>query len=658
MGQIQVSGFVKSLRENTTIYSPIIESITNSIYAVNKTGRTDGYVSIKIIRNDQETLDNSKSEVIGFENEDNGIGFNKENRDSFDTAFSKLKQEYGGKGIGRFIFLKYFETVFVESVFINEKNEYKKRTFEFSKNSDTDIISKEKELKTNEKDTKTKIIFKNLNPRKQFREKNLSTIAKVIFEKILMYFVDEGSNTPQIKLLDEDGESIVLNKYLKDSDQIQRLTDEKFILQDEEKKEIEFTVNIFKIYSPGNQNNKISLLANKIEVEDISMGLIDKIFSEQFVETEGDFEKKYIVKAYITSNFLDKRVSNERTKFDFPDGSASQSKHIFGKQITKKDILEKSIEIVKNNLNTTIKTLSDRRNEHIQTFLDKNPFYKSAKSNVDYSSLSIRPSNKELDQAFHKAQYENRTKVRIEVDNILEKNGFDKEEKLRDVIQQLNQANKEELARYVSERKVILDFLEKALEAKESEKHKKEELLHSIIHPMRTNSDEIDYENHNLWIIDERLNFTNYISSDEPLESKKRPDIIAVRMDNEYSNPITIYELKRPGRDDFVDNPKDDPTLQIVNYRNRIASGELKTPKNRPINVFNTTPFYGYIICELTLKVKNWLEFTKNYTKTPDNDGYFLYHPNINMHIEVISWDKLLRDAKQRNEVFFKKLGF
>jgi hypothetical protein len=29
----------------------------------------------------------------------------------------------------------------------------------------------------------------------------------------------------------------------------------------------------------------------------------------------------------------------------------------------------------------------------------------------------------------------------------------------------------------------------------------------------------------------------------------------------------------------------------------------------------------------------------------------------MNMYIEVISWDKLLKDAKQRNDIFFKKLG-
>ena len=61
----------------------------------------------------------------------------------------------------------------------------------------------------------------------------------------------------------------------------------------------------------------------------------------------------------------------------------------------------------------------------------------------------------------------------------------------------------------------------------------------------------------------------NYVSSDKPLDGgvTERPDLlvfdkpILFRGDNEASNPITVFEFKKPGRDDFV-NPsskEDDP---------------------------------------------------------------------------------------------------
>src|SRR3546814_13086947 len=87
----------------------------------------------------------------------------------------------------------------------------------------------------------------------------------------------------------------------------------------------------------------------------------------------------------------------------------------------------------------------------------------------------------------------------------------------------------------------------------------------------RKDSEELNYDAHNLWILDERLNFTSYVSSDKPLQALNgdRPDItvynrrVAFRGDHEASNPITIFEFKRPQRDDFAEpSSKADPVQQ------------------------------------------------------------------------------------------------
>ncbi len=44
-------------------------------------------------------------------------------------------------------------------------------------------------------------------------------------------------------------------------------------------------------------------------------------------------------------------------------------------------------------------------------------------------------------------------------------------------------------------------------------------------------------------------------------------------------------------------------------------------------------------------------------THTSDYDGYFGYNKNFQAYIEVISFDRLLNSAKQRNRAFFDKLG-
>jgi len=156
------------------------------------------------------------------------------------------------------------------------------------------------------------------------------------------------------------------------------------------------------------------------------------------------------------------------------------------------------------------------------------------------------------------------------------------------------------------------------------------------------------------------------VSSDLPLDGAKseRPDLliynkrILFRGDNEASNPITIFEFKRPQRGDFV-NPSsnEDPVQQIVRYVNNIRDGVFKTPEGRKILVADNTPFYGYVVCDLTPKVERWLELEKNFKPMPDRLGWFHWLDNINLYIEVISWDKVLKDAKMRNHVFFHKLG-
>lgn len=153
-------------------------------------------------------------------------------------------------------------------------------------------------------------------------------------------------------------------------------------------------------------------------------------------------------------------------------------------------------------------------------------------------------------------------------------------------------------------------------------------------------------------------------SAQAPTFKGSRTDItvfdkrVAFRGENEASNPITIFEFKKPERDDFV-NPssKEDPVQQIIRYANQIRDGKFKTPKGREILVNENTPFYGYVVCDLTQKVKTWLEREKNFTPMPDGLGWFTWFPNNRLYMEVLSWDKVLKDAEMRNKIFFNKLG-
>jgi hypothetical protein len=150
------------------------------------------------------------SDIENFEVEDNGIGFTPANRESFDTLYSDFKMTEGGKGFGRFICLKYFDNVHVDSVYAEEKT-FKRRTF--SMGNESDIIINEKVSDAAQKSTGTVVKLSGLKDGKAI-DKKLSTIARNLVEKLLPSFLVKTPVCPQITLAEADGgESICLNDW-------------------------------------------------------------------------------------------------------------------------------------------------------------------------------------------------------------------------------------------------------------------------------------------------------------------------------------------------------------------------------------------------------------------------------------------------------------
>jgi hypothetical protein len=70
---------------------------------------------------------------------DNGIGMDDENFDSFNTSFSPHRESEGGKGLGRFTWLKAFERVDIDTVFLDPiSKEPIRRKFVFDEKYDPD----------------------------------------------------------------------------------------------------------------------------------------------------------------------------------------------------------------------------------------------------------------------------------------------------------------------------------------------------------------------------------------------------------------------------------------------------------------------------------------------------------------------------------------
>ena len=174
--------------------------IVNAIQAIDESGRRDGKVSIRTQRNSQTELDGSLPEVHSFEIEDNGIGFTDAHRDSFDTLYTDLRIEEGGKGFGRFTCLKYFEDLHVKSVY-RDGSRFKGRSFSMGKAND--IIVHEK-VTVSEKEEPGTGVTLSIMKKGRFFDKTLPTIARNLVERLLPYFITQDYVCPEIVLSEQD----------------------------------------------------------------------------------------------------------------------------------------------------------------------------------------------------------------------------------------------------------------------------------------------------------------------------------------------------------------------------------------------------------------------------------------------------------------------
>lgn len=200
MSKINIDRIVKDIKSKTTSLTPVIEAVCNSIDAIGPE-RTDGIIDIIVKRSGQKSLEldstHTLSDIMAIDIIDNGIGFTEENKDSFDTYRSGFKMSKGGKGFGRFMYLKYFNHVSIESIFY-EEDKYKQRSFTFGHADE--IIENEKIIDIESDSSIHTGTTLHLSSIKSFDlDKGLEVIARKLVERLLVFFVTGGIYTPKLR---------------------------------------------------------------------------------------------------------------------------------------------------------------------------------------------------------------------------------------------------------------------------------------------------------------------------------------------------------------------------------------------------------------------------------------------------------------------------
>lgn len=621
----------------------ILEAVINSIHSILERQQQDnsfqdGYINI--------IIDKSKDNLFGKDVysvtiEDNGIGFTTKNMDSFLTIESQYKKKYGGKGVGRFSWLKVFSKVEIVSNYC-ENNAFYKREFIFDTKDNIDVIPQDSDV--NEYKTTVKLV----NPHQElqpFLYKSIETLAKITAKHALYYLI---SNPIKIKIFENETE-VLVNELV--SNNIHKINSSSF-----NTKNYEFEIIHYKINKSFINNNEVLLTADSRLVESYNVEKLIPILSG-WVD---NFECYYV--GIVSGDYLNAHVQANRLGFNISEESGELDPYP-----CMRDIRDKIISEIMCVLQDDINNIQEETYDKIVNYIEKQkPEYSVLKHYCDDKLRLIKPHLKEdkLDDELHRIyrglERESRDKIRalIEEKEIF---GSNYKDVFLEEFSKFDDCSKSNLAKYITYRKIIIELLESALK-RNNDGYTKEEVIHNILFPMRSTNEEYGPCSHNLWLIDDRLSYMSYIASDKRIiDGKSRPDIICMdtpsvfKSDN-YSgmyDSLTIIELKRPMRDDY--NDESNPMVQMLDYVSKIRDGQAVTHDGRLINADLNTRFYLYAVCDINQSLLRILH-RGDYKQLPDRLGYYKYHSGYNAQIEVLSFDKLVNDARIRNRIFIETL--
>lgn len=295
----------EDVSNRVTQYDVLYEAITNSIHA-NATKITCALTSFDNLLNDKEGNEIADRKIDTIKVVDNGDGINDDNYNSFCKFRSNYKIKLGCKGVGRFTFLKVYDNAEYKSSLVGLQET---RSFMFDSTFDTKNISSISE-KVEENSTEIfleRITPLYLNPNKNIDRREILEL-NTIREKVLIHLI------PTLFFYKKKGVSIEINFIDEKKDDKVSITKEDIP---------DFVEKKFNVIDNG-QITHVFILSHYLPKQS---GLLHTFYcaNNRTVCEFGDKDFKitlpygYSGFLLLESDYLDKRVKNERNDFDiFP----------------------------------------------------------------------------------------------------------------------------------------------------------------------------------------------------------------------------------------------------------------------------------------------------------------------------------------------------
>ena len=386
----------------------------------------------------------------------------------------------------------------------------------------------------------------------------------------------------------------------------------------------------------------------------------------------------------VTGELFDSHLNHERTGFDFGDHDFTEINKI-------------ALASTKTFLAEYLVAKKERSKRLLAQVLEINPLYASAVGNVDEyaENMPLGWDETQLVRDVAVRRYRAQKSLIRQVEKLESNTASMTDDQfakhVNEISSGLGDAEKGALAQYVVERKLVIELLRarRQIDLKKSE-HQSEAIIHEIFCPLGTTSDVLDYDDHNLWLLDDRLAYYSYIASDRPIQSfardaadpstleleertelneigayseKCEPDLAIFRRPMLFRrtntpDPVVIVEFKAPGKVKYSGAVGDNPVWQIRKYIESLIGKECYNFEGSRISDINKgTPFHCYLVAESSRQLDELLRAHGIFKPTPDGNGRFGYLEDLDAYFEFIPYDQVLENARLRNEAFFKRLN-
>lgn len=280
-------------------------------------------------------------------------------------------------------------------------------------------------------------------------------------------------------------------------------------------------------------------------------------------------------------------------------------------------------------------------------------------------------AEEEIGKTLFTLLYRHERKLRYQIkaisdESVTQDNESPRREQIDELVQKVTDDAKRRLAEYTIKRHQIIQLAKSLLRYSDTEKQSYhwEATLHELICPMGRMLEAKDYDEHNIWLVDDLMSYYSFFASDKSLAAlgvegeRKEPDLIFF---NPYgfrregaNDPVVIIEFKRPGDEALSSDPVD----QVLDYIERLRSRTVRDIEGAIVSDINDqTPFECIVVCDLSETARKKFQRSVAQHPTPDGLGYYGFSPNHRASIKVLSYAKVFRDAELRNQSFFSKLG-